>query len=341
MRPERGRFARPPTANPPVPMISIRNLTRSYGEVVAVDSLSLEIERGEVVGLLGHNGAGKTTVMKVLTGFLEPTAGEVRVGDTDVGDDRAAVQRQIGYLPENAPLYPELGVQQYLQMMAALRGVPAQEVDAAVLRAARDTALDDRLSAPIHTLSKGYRQRVGLAQAIVHSPDVLVLDEPTNGLDPAQIQAIRELIRRLAERTTIILSTHILQEIEAVCDRVVVMIQGSVAADGPLDALLSSHSVEVSLDAPDAAAVIERLSAIDGIESARAVGEDADNPGFRAYELACAADAHPVADVIESARDAGWRIAGAAAHRDTLEAFFARLHAEHAAAGSTAGAAAS
>lgn len=313
-------------------MISIRNLTRNYGDVVAVDAVSLEIERGEVVGLLGHNGAGKTTVMKILTGFLEPTSGSVRVGGIDVLADRAGVQRQIGYLPENAPLYPELAVQQYLQMMAELRGVPADRVDAAVLRAAEDTALTDRLADPIHTLSKGYRQRVGIAQAIVHAPEVLVLDEPTNGLDPVQIQAIRDLVRRLAERTTIILSTHILQEIEAVCDRVVVMIQGRIAADGGLSELLSSRSVSLSVDAADAGAVSARLASLAGVESVRDLGADADNPGFQAFEIGCSAGANPVPALVEAAHAAGWRVAAAAPHRDTLETFFARLHEEQATA---------
>jgi len=313
-------------------MISIRDLTRNYGEVVAVDSVTLEIERGEVVGLLGHNGAGKTTVMKILTGFLEPTAGTVQVGGIDVVADRAGVQRQIGYLPENAPLYPEMAVQQYLQMMAELRGVAPDRVDAAVLRAAHDTALIDRLADPIHTLSKGYRQRVGIAQAIVHSPEVLVLDEPTNGLDPVQIQSIRDLVRRLAERTTIILSTHILQEIEAVCDRVVVMIQGHIAADGRLSDLLSSRSVRISVDARDAGAVTARLGGIAGVAAVRSLGDDAGNAGFLVFELGCEPGTNPVPAVVEAAHAAGWRLAEAAPHRDTLESFFARLHDERAVA---------
>ena len=330
----------PPARRPPesvLPkMISIRHLTRSYGDVVAVDDVSLEIERGEVVGLLGHNGAGKTTVMKILTGFLEPTSGSVSVGSLDVATNRAGVQRQIGYLPENAPLYPEMLVQQYLQMMAELRDVAPEKVDAAVVQAAKDTGLESHLIAPIHTLSKGYRQRVGIAQAIVHEPDVLVLDEPTNGLDPVQIQSIRDLVRRLAERTTIILSTHILQEIEAVCDRVLVMIQGRIAADGRLAELLSGRSVSVSIDASDEAAVLERLRGIDAVESAKSVGDDPDNPGYRAFELTLDGGGNPVPAIIDAAREAGWRVASAAARRDTLESFFAKLHEERAVAGSAA-----
>lgn len=313
-------------------MISIRRLTRKYGEVIAVDSVSMDIERGEVVGLLGHNGAGKTTVMKILTGFLEPTSGTVSIGGLDVAEDRAGVQRQIGYLPENAPLYPELAVQQYLQMMAELRGVPAGDVDQAVVRAARDAGLERWLGAKINTLSKGYRQRVGIAQAIVHAPDVLVLDEPTNGLDPVQIQSIRDLIRRLAERTTIILSTHILQEIEAVCDRVVVMIQGRVAADGSLGELLESRAVSISIDAGDPAAAARALGGVDGVSGARVVGPDPINPGYQTLVLECGSGVNPVPAVIDRAREAGWRVASAGAERDSLEAVFARLHEEAATA---------
>ena len=312
-------------------MISLRNLTRRYGSIVAVDDVSLEIQRGEVVGLLGHNGAGKTTVMKILTGFLEPTSGTVSVGGTDVGEDRAGVQRQIGYLPENAPLYPEMLVQEYLQMIAALRGMPSERLERAVAHAALATGLDDHLVAPIHTLSKGYRQRVGLAQAIVHEPDVLVLDEPTNGLDPVQIQSIRDLILRLAHDTTIILSTHILQEIEAVCDRVLVMIDGGLAADGPLSSLLASNHIALSLrcDADDETAVARRLESVVGVHTASRTGEDRNNPGFDTWALECEPGARAVPAVIETGRDAGWAIAEAAPRRRTLESFFQQLQEEH------------
>ncbi len=226
-------------------MISIRNLTRRYGSVVAVDDFSVEIDRGEIVGLLGHNGAGKTTVMKVLTGFLDATSGSASVGGIDVQADRAGVQRQIGYLPENAPLYPEMLVQEYLVMMAELRGLKPAEIPATVASVADSVGIGAHLLEPIGTLSKGYRQRVGLAQAIVHRPEVLVLDEPTNGLDPVQIQTIRELIVELSERATIILSTHILQEIEAVCDRALIMIEGSLVADAPLGELQAQHAEQL------------------------------------------------------------------------------------------------
>jgi ABC-2 type transport system ATP-binding protein len=312
-------------------MIRIQNLTRRYGSVVAVHDVSLEIERGEVVGLLGHNGAGKTTVMKILTGFLEPSEGSVSVGGIDVVRDRRGAQRQIGYLPENAPLYPEMVVQDYLRMLAGLRGVAPHEIDAAVIEAAVATGLHDHMVSPISTLSKGYRQRVGLAQAIVHRPEVLVLDEPTNGLDPVQIQSIRELILRLAEKTTIILSTHILQEIEAVCDRVLVLIDGCLAADGSLASLLASEAIALSLarDAADPVRVRERLCALPGVVAAECRGEEPGQPGFDSWRITCPPGPTSVQAILDAGREAGWRIGAVAPERRTLESVFQSLQHEH------------
>lgn len=315
-------------------MISMENLTRRYGDVLAVDRVSLTIPRGEIVGLLGHNGAGKTTMMKMLTGYLEPTEGRVTVDGVDVSEAREAAQRRIGYLPENAPTYPEMLVQDYLMMMAELRGVPRAQQRRAVVEAARDTDLLDRLTAPISTLSKGYRQRVGLAQAIVHRPEVLVLDEPTNGLDPTQIQSIRALIRRLGERSTILLSTHILQEIEAVCSRVLVMIGGTLAADAPLQELLGTEDLVVSVRraTPGVEAV---LRGIDGVHEVVARGDDPQQPGFDRYALRSDRP-FPVAAVLERATDRGWEIGGVAPERRTLESVFQSLEQAHIARGQNA-----
>src|SRR5690606_1255918 len=175
-------------------MIRVEHLTRRYGDFTAVDDVSFTIGRGEVVGLLGHNGAGKTTIMKMITGFLEPTAGAIRIDDLEVGRDTAAIQARIGYLPENCPVWPEMTVIDYLDYQAALHGVPQARRPAAIARAIRRTALKEKAAAPIQTLSRGYRQRVGVAQAILHEPDIVILDEPTNGLDPTQIRHMRELI---------------------------------------------------------------------------------------------------------------------------------------------------
>ena len=305
-------------------MISIRNLTRSYGSIKAVDDFSVEIGRGEVVGLLGHNGAGKTTVMKVLTGCLEPSSGSISVGGIDVTDDRAGAQQQIGYLPEEAPLYPEMMVQEYLQMMAELRGIAAAELEGAIVEAVRATGLEGHLVQPIGTLSKGYRQRVGLAQAIVHKPDVLVLDEPTNGLDPVQIRSIRDLILRLGEQSTIILSTHILQEIEAVCRRVLVMIDGRLVADSGLEELLSSDVIALSLER-GADDVERRLGQLEDIRAVTPRGDDRMTPGFAAWAVECASGSSPTPAIIETCLAAGWTIGSVAPEHRTLESVFQDL----------------
>jgi ABC-2 type transport system ATP-binding protein len=309
-------------------MITIQNLTRNYGDLVAVDDVSLEIQRGEIVGLLGHNGAGKTTVMKILTGYLEPSSGSISVGGFDVLTQRTQVQDLIGYLPENAPIYPEMLVQEYLRMIGELRGIERSGLDDAIRNAVLATDLQERILDPIGTLSKGYRQRVGLAQAIIHEPDVLVFDEPTNGLDPVQIQSIRDLIVRLGERSTIILSTHILQEVEAVCDRVLVMIEGQLATDSSLSDLLSSHDVAISIDAP-VAEVERRLVQVPGVVSLRSHGQDRRSPGFNAFTAAWEGERAPVPGLIDACREANWSLASVAPEQRTLESVFKELQAEH------------
>jgi ABC-2 type transport system ATP-binding protein len=188
-------------------MFELAHLTRRYGGFTAVDDLNLVIGRGEVVGLLGHNGAGKTTVMKMLTGYLEPTAGTIRVGELEIGRDTRAIQARIGYLPENCPVWPDMTVIDFLEYQAALHDIPVARRTQAVIHAIRRTALKEKASASIQTLSRGYRQRLGVAQAILHEPDIVILDEPTNGLDPTQILHMRELVRELAQRATVIVSS--------------------------------------------------------------------------------------------------------------------------------------
>ncbi len=310
-------------------MISIRQLSRRYGSLVAVDDFSVEIGRGEIVGLLGHNGAGKTTVMKILTGFLEASGGSVEVGGVDVSADRAGVQSRIGYLPENAPLYPEMLVQEYLATIAELRGLEGDAVPAAVGKAAVAVGVQAHLVRPIGTLSKGYRQRVGIAQAILHEPDVLVLDEPTNGLDPVQIQSIRQLIRELSEKTTIILSTHILQEIEAVCDRVLIMIEGRLVADEPLAELVASDRVRLSL-AADASDAESRLAAVPGVLGVTARGPDPRDRRFGLWSVSCEPGAPPVGALIDAARGAGFEIGAVAPETRTLESVFEELQQQRA-----------
>ena len=218
-------------------MIRVRSLTRKYGTVTAVKSLNFEVPTNQVVGLLGHNGAGKTTTLKMLTGFLEPSEGQVLIKSYDIQHHTLKARSLLGYLPEQSPLYPEMTVVEYLFYVAKLRGVSYLQQKQLVEEAVKDTMLEDKAYALINTLSKGYKQRVGVAQAILHKPKFLILDEPTSGLDPSQILAMRKLIRKLAESSTIIISTHIMQEVEAMCDRVLIIRQGELALDSHLSDL--------------------------------------------------------------------------------------------------------
>jgi ABC-2 type transport system ATP-binding protein len=305
-------------------MISVKNLVKRYGEITAVNDVSFEIARGEIVGLVGHNGAGKTTVMKAITGYLEPTSGLIAVGGKDVIADRLGVQRQIGYLPENAPLYPEMLVQEYLVMMAELRQVPPDRRLDAIARAVRATGLVKVLTQRIGKLSKGYRQRVGIAQAILHDPELLILDEPTNGLDPVQNDEIRRLIRRLAEKSTVILSTHNLREVEVVCNRVLMMMGGKLVVDSTIAEALKSARVRVSVksDTPDAG---RSLGAIAGVKAARRLGNDGDGGGYDLWELTY--EGHePTGAIIRLAAEKGWDVRSVAPVSTSLESRYREEH---------------
>lgn len=313
-------------------MISVQNVEKRYGEARAVSGVSFSVQRGEIVGLLGHNGAGKTTIMKVMTGFLEPTAGAVSIDGLDVVRDRVAVQRRIGYLPENAPLYPELQVQEYLRFMADLRGLRGAERARAIDEALEATGLTARRAQVIQTLSKGYRQRVGLAQAILHRPDLLILDEPTNGLDPVQILEIRDLIKRLAARATVILSTHILSEIEAVCDRVVVLIQGELAADAPLSSLVGGGGALLRVEGPaDLGAARRALSSVARAGEVTLAAREGDVLSLRVplKEGAAGSAADLAADLSAAAVGAGWRVLAVGPDARSLEDVFRELMGAH------------
>ena len=230
-------------------MIEIENLTRRFGAFVAVDHISFRLERGEVLGFLGPNGAGKSTTMKMITGFLAPTAGTVRVGGHDVQRDPIAVKECIGYLPEGAPLWADMSAGRFLEFVAGVRGLSgAARVDR-IRDVVEKTQIGSILAQPIDTLSKGFKRRVGLAQALLHDPDVLILDEPTDGLDPNQKHEVRQLIAEMSEEKAIIISTHILEEVEAVCTRAIIIANGRIVADETPAALLarSDHHNAVSL----------------------------------------------------------------------------------------------
>ncbi len=228
------------------PMIEIRGLTKRFGMLQAVDGVSFSVERGEVLGFLGPNGAGKSTTMKMVTGFLPPTAGEIKVCGHDVATAPLAVKENIGYLPEGAPAYPEMTAAGFLNFIAEIRGFSGGEKRQRVQAAVAKVHLQGVLHQAIDTLSKGFKRRVALAQAILHDPDVLILDEPTDGLDPNQKHEVRALIRAMAKEKAIVLSTHILEEVEAVCTRVIIINRGKIVFDGTPDELDSRAPGEVS-----------------------------------------------------------------------------------------------
>lgn len=235
-------------------MIQVEHLTRLFGDFAAVDDISFEIGQGEIVGLLGHNGAGKTTIMRMLTGFLEPSGGRIFIDGFDMETQRSAIQNRIGYLPENCPLYKEMTVIGYLEYAASLHNIPSRERSARIRETLARTELKKKSMQRIGTLSRGYQQRVGVAQAILHSPKIIILDEPTNGLDPSQIFQMRTLIKELARNATVIISTHILQEVQAICDRVIIIRSGKKYLDASLDDLRRADRLLVTIDTePDQA----------------------------------------------------------------------------------------
>jgi ABC-2 type transport system ATP-binding protein len=248
-------------------MITLERLCKSYGPVAALKELSLSVEAGEIVGLLGPNGAGKTTAMKIITCYMPPTSGSVTVDGRDTVAEALEVRRRIGYLPENNPLYHEMSVAEYLDFAARLHGMSRQAAPRAIARAVGQCGLGDLRHRLIGHLSKGFRQRVGLAQAILHDPDVLIMDEPTSGLDPNQIQEIRQLIKELGRAKTVILSTHIMQEVEAVCSRVLIIDRGRIVANDTAENLLRQragtvrYTLEIDPGGRGALAVEETLRA--------------------------------------------------------------------------------
>jgi len=241
-------------------VLAVRSLAKRFGDVVALDNVSFEVGRGEIVGFLGPNGAGKTTTLRILSTYLTPDSGTASVGGHDCAREPMAVRRKLGYLPEHPPLYLDHTVREYLRFCAALRGVPGKRRKAAVEGAVERCGLGEVRDRLLRNLSKGFRQRVGLAQALVHAPEVLILDEPTVGLDPQQIREIRELIRALGGEHTVLLSTHILPEVAAVCGRAVIVHRGRVVADAPVTELTGTGSLEeaflrvTSADAAEGAA---------------------------------------------------------------------------------------
>lgn len=249
-------------------MLRVSQLKRAYGDFIAADAVDFSIARGEIVGLLGHNGAGKTTVMKMISGYLEPSCGQIFFEGKLLADHLKTLQRKIGYLPESLPVYPEMSVAEYLDYAAELKGLRGLEKQQEIKRVVKATDIAAKLIAPIATLSRGYKQRVGVAQALLGKPSLLILDEPTNGLDPQQTLQMRELIRSIAKDATVILSTHIMQEVEALCDRVLMMRAGKLVLDEKMADLHTSNSLQVvsSISESDFRKALESSTGIKSIE---------------------------------------------------------------------------
>ncbi|SFB67601.1 ABC-2 type transport system ATP-binding protein [Microbulbifer thermotolerans] len=265
-------------------MLEVSHLSRCYGAFKAVDNVSFAIDKGEIVGLLGHNGAGKTTIMKMLSGYLEPDAGKVCIDGLDLAQHAKQIQRSLGYLPENLPVYGEMTVADYLDYAAELKGLSGPQKREEIRRAVRATDLGVKLTAPINTLSRGFKQRVGVAQAILGRPKLLILDEPTNGLDPTQTQQMRALIREIAREATVILSTHILQEVDALCDRVLIIHGGRLAVDEKLSQLRAGNALWLETSS---SASGDKLRSVDGVASVEQLQEEG------GYRLALAEGADP------------------------------------------------
>jgi ABC-2 type transport system ATP-binding protein len=311
-------------------MIDARHLHRRFGPILAVEDVTFAVARGEVLGFLGPNGAGKSTTMKMITGFLAPTSGTAIVCGADIVGDPIAAKRRIGYLPEGAPCYPDMTAASFLRFIARIRGFDGDEARRRMELAIERTALHSVLAQPIETLSKGYKRRVGLAQALLHDPEVLILDEPTDGLDPNQKHEVRALINQLAPEKAIIISTHLLEEVDAVCTRAIIIAQGRILADGtPTDLESRSrfhNAVRLSLaeDGIDAAAALMRLPGVGNVE-------ELDDEEGRALMI-FSRDGQPiVTEVSDLVRAARWPVTSLRVERGRLDDVFRAITTDKAA----------
>ena len=304
-------------------MIEVAGLTKIYGNRAAVDGIGFSVRKGEILGFLGPNGAGKTTTMRILTGYVAPTSGTARVGGFDVQESPIEVKRRIGYLPEHPPLYTEMLVRPFLRFVASLRGVPHKESAARVDRAIERCGLQAVAGRLIGNLSKGYQQRVGLAQAILHDPDVLILDEPTVGLDPSQIREIRQLIKSFAGEHTVILSTHILAEVTMTCNRVLIINEGKIAADETMERLAArgERTRRIALRLARATDGVE--GQIRSIAGVLAVTREASQDGVFVVETESAQDVRE--EIARAAVAQGWGLLELRAMTLSLEDIFIRI----------------
>jgi len=315
-------------------MIKVEGLTKKYARTVAVDNISFEVEKGGIVGFLGPNGAGKTTTMRVLTCFLPPSSGSASVAGFDVLEHPLEVKKRIGYLPESPPLYPEMEVDEYLTFVGRLKGISGSDIARRVGEVAERCAVADVRTKLIGKLSKGYRQRVGLAQAIIHNPEVLILDEPTSGLDPKQIIETRQLIRSLAGDHTIILSTHILSEIEHSCDKVIIISHGKLVATDTVanltNRLRGAEAVAVDVDAPGGLKEDEARARLEQVAGVSRVMHKETRDGRHIFEVESLQGRSVRADLARAVVAAGWNLNELRAVGLSLETIFLQLTASEA-----------
>ena len=304
-------------------MIEISNITKRFGALTAVDDVSFNVGRGEVLGFLGPNGAGKSTTMKMVTGFLAPDHGTIRIGGMDIAANPVEVKRWIGYLPEGAPLYGEMTTRGFLQFVAQIRGFGGAEANRRIDSVVEKISLESVLQMPIDTLSKGFKRRVGLAQAILHDPQILVLDEPTDGLDPNQKHEVRALIRGMSEEKVIVLSTHILEEVDAVCTRATIIANGRLVSDGTPEALLrrsrTHNALKLALAITDPNGVVETLTAVPQVSKAEVTSQ---SDGILELLLLPSGSASLAGPVSAAAHAHGWHVTEMHVERGRLDDVF-------------------
>ena len=311
-------------------MIQIEGLSKYYHQLCAVDEISFDIRKGEILGLLGPNGAGKTTTLRMLTCFLKPTSGNIRVKDFTIDKDALEIKRIMGYLPESAPLYHDMLVYDYLSYVAAIRGVLKADTLTRIKELGDICGLSDVMHQPISELSKGYKQRVGLAHAMMNDPEVLVLDEPTSGLDPNQIVEIRDIIKQIGKQKTIIFSTHILSEAEATCDRIVIINRGKIVADGSTENLKKATSREkmlsLTLNSVPFADVRSIFDSMAGVNKIEKIQSDENELQVKLY---CDAASDPRAEVYAKIKATDWVLLELKLETQTLEDIFRNLTQEN------------
>jgi gliding motility-associated transport system ATP-binding protein len=311
-------------------MIHIESLTKYYNDLCAVDQISFDITKGEIMGLLGPNGAGKTTTLQILTGFLRPTAGSIRVKDYSIDEDSLQIKKLLGYLPESAPLYHDMLVYDYLDYVANLRGIDSLKKISRIRHLADLCGIREVMHKTINELSKGFKQRVGLAHAMMDDPEILVLDEPTSGLDPNQIIEIRDIIKQIGKEKTVILSTHILSEAEATCDRIVIINKGKIVANDTTQTLKQSASgsnlINISLQNAEFESVKQQLTSISEISDIAQVSNDS---GILNLKLTCMSSADIRGDVYKKVRQTDWILIEMHQETQTLENIFRELTREN------------